>query len=51
MSNHKTITPAAAFVWAALEPMAVPAYGRGLSTVMTNDQDAAAGFSAWRPPV
>ena len=46
------ITPATAFL-PVTAPMAVPAYGRGVSALMRkrNDQDATSGFLAWSPPV
>jgi len=53
VKTNEAITPAAAFVWGALEPTAVPTYGSGVSAVkrMRDDQDATTGFLAWSPPV
>ena len=57
MKNSTTITPATAFGMPVLAPMAVPAYGRGVSALMrkrnavVQDQDATNGFHAWSPPV
>jgi hypothetical protein len=52
-NQHMTSTPATAFLRGTLVPMAVTAYGRGVSVAAAkrNDQDATTGFLAWSPPV